>query len=120
MISVRAALMTMAVILSVTHAYAENWFFSRALDKTCVPVEDLDTTNADQLLSDHTGILHTPHEVEAFFIALGARIDNEKEVRNGFPSGKTYAYVSFSVTVPGSITYLVLFNDETICNAIMR
>ena len=120
MISGRAALMTMVVILSVTHAHGENWFFSRALDRTCVPVEDLDTTNADQLLSDHRGTLHTPHEVEGFFIALGARIDNEKEVRNRFPSGKTYAYVSFSVTVPGSITYLVLFNDVTICNAIMR
>ena len=120
MIFLRAALVAMTAVISVSHAQAENWFFSRALDNTCVPVEDLDTTNADQLLSDHTGILHTPHEVEAFFIALGARIDNEKKVRNRFPSGKTYAYVTFSVTVPGSITYLVLFNDETICNAIMR
>lgn len=104
----KMALASIALCGSVFPAHADEWFAGHFGQETCVPIDDIDFLGQKRLYH-HSGDVHTPEQLEAILRGAGALVEVKKAERQ----------VDFWIKAPGLVTFLIVFNDEALCQALM-
>jgi hypothetical protein len=104
----KMVLASIALCCSVFPAHAEEWFAGHFGQETCVPIDDIDFL-AQNRLYHHSGDVHTPEQLEAKLRGVGAQVEVKKGEKQ----------VDFWIKAPGLDTFLIVFNDEALCQALV-
>jgi hypothetical protein len=104
----KTLLAAFALGASFIPAHAEQWFAGHFGQETCVPIDEVDFVNMARL-HYHSGNVHTPEQLEAALRGAGAQVEVMKGERQ----------MGFRIKAPGLDTFIVVFNDEALCQAMM-